>query len=130
MEPEYNSNVTVNNWRKSNTQSEKDYEVLTFSPTTIERIDRTKDEVEFRSEGFIKPKDIRLSSAMTTSASAIAYDDGQLQDSNKASREIRVILGLGIGNNLVAQTGITKVWMPVVSNVRDIVTQEQRLFTS
>ena len=115
MRPEYQSNATVNNWFKSSVQStKKDYEIFTFSPTVIERIDCQKDEVEFPTDSFIKPKDITLSCAMTISGSAIAYDDGTYQDSHKDSRAIRVYLGLGMGRNLVSQTQSTNVWLPVV----------------
>ena len=114
MEPEYKTNVTINQWRKTNNEFEKDCEILTLSSKSLERIDRKEKETEFGTEGFIKPKDVRLSSAMTTSASAISYDDGELQDAEKSFREIRVILGLGFGNNLVAQIGLTKIWMSSV----------------
>lgn len=123
MEPEYKTNITINQWRKTNSQFEKDCEILTLSSKGLERIDRKKNETEFGSEGFIKPNAIRLSSAMTTSASAISYDDGELQDADKSFREIRVMLGLGFGNNLIAQTGLTKLWMSTVREPNQVVFQ-------
>ena len=111
VQPELKCNVTVNQWRKSSAEREKDYEILTLSPTVIERIDRGQEEKEFGSEGFIKPNDVTLSSAMTTSAAVLSYDLGSYENPTKSFREVRVILGLGMGNNLVAQTGLTKTWM-------------------
>lgn len=53
VQPSLNCNVTVNNWRKSNALGEQDFEVLTFSPTSIERIDRNEDDPEFCAKGSI-----------------------------------------------------------------------------
>ena len=113
MQPNFICSVTVNQWRRSD-ESEKEYEILTFSPNIIERIDRKRDEVEFQSKGFIKPEDIRLSSAMATSAAIFAYDQGVLQKEQEETREIRIVLGIAFGNHLVAQTGLTRTWMPLV----------------
>jgi len=111
VKPHYNCNVTVNRWRKYDAEYEQDYEVLTLSPSYIERIDRGEYDLEFNQKGFIEPKDIRLSSAMITSASALSYDQGMLEHYDRSYRDIKAFLGFGIGKHQVAQTGLTRDWM-------------------
>lgn len=118
VQPTYNCNVTVNNWRKTNSMNAKDFEVLTFSPTTIQRIDRQECEEEFDENGFISPQDIPLSEAMMTSSAALSYDVGGFEDQNHSFREIRILFGLGFGNIKVAQPGLTTSWLPWVSLVQ------------
>ena len=69
--------------------------VLTLSPKDIKRVDYGQEEKEFRSEEFVQPGDIKLSTAMTTSAAVLSHD------------QLRVVIGLGFGNNIVAQPGLT-----------------------
>jgi len=117
VQPTYHCNVTVNNWRKTSSIHSKDFEVLTFSPTAIQRIDRRESDEEFDSAGFIRPKDIPLSEAMMTSSAALSYDVGGFEDHSHSFREIRVLFGLGFGNIKVAQPGLTASWLPWVSVV-------------
>ena len=56
--PEYISNIVVNRWEK-NDESVDNYELLTMSPTVIERLDRRQQEGQF--EGKLEPKDVKLS---------------------------------------------------------------------
>ncbi|PFX19864.1 hypothetical protein AWC38_SpisGene15695 [Stylophora pistillata] len=74
MEPEYISNMTVHCWKEDAT-SDKDGDLLTMSPTTIERLDRDPSTVDpFKDK--LSPRDIELSDAMATSAAAISsYED-------------------------------------------------------
>ncbi|KAK3728945.1 hypothetical protein QZH41_016810 [Actinostola sp. cb2023] len=95
VQPEFKCNVTINNWRKTSTERENDYVVLTLSPKDIKRVDYGQEEKEFRSEEFVQPGDIKLSTAMTTSAAVLSHD------------QLRVVIGLGFGNNIVAQPGLT-----------------------
>ena len=77
MEPEYISNVTVHNWKK-NENSDRDSNLLTMSPATIERLDR--DPSSFKQfKGKLEPQDVELSDAMATSAAAISGYDSSLE---------------------------------------------------
>jgi hypothetical protein len=109
IKPEYQCNVTAHHWRKSEAKGGNQFELLILSPTIIERLDRDPLDKEFGSEGFIQPADIKLSSAMATSAAVVSYDLGNMEDVNKPFRDLQIILGLGLGKNLVVQPGLRNV---------------------
>ncbi|KAK3739808.1 hypothetical protein QZH41_000706 [Actinostola sp. cb2023] len=108
LKPEYKCNVAVNNWRKSDAEGEKNCEVLVLSPTLIERIDRLPDEKQFDYEGFITPRDIKLHSAMATSAAVVSYDLGDYGEGVQSVRDLQIVLGLGLGKNLVTQPSLSR----------------------
>ncbi|KXJ13708.1 uncharacterized protein LOC110239834 [Exaiptasia diaphana] len=107
LKPEYMCNVAVNHWRKTNEQGEKNYELLVLSPSIIERIDRSQDEKQFDNEGFIQPSDVKLHTAMATSAAAVSYDFGRRSEGLQAVRDLQIVLGIGMGKSLVAQPGLS-----------------------
>lgn len=95
MEPEYISNMTVHCW-KEDASSDKNDDLLTMSPTTIERLDRGSSTADpFQDK--LSPRDIELSDAMATSAAAISgYDD------NLQVLRISTILGLEMGTSVIS----------------------------
>ena len=95
MEPEYISNMTVHNWKK-NENSERDSDLLTMSPTTIERLDRDSSSFE-QFKGKLEPRDVELSDAMATSAAAISGYDSSLE-----MIHLHTILGLEMGNTMIS----------------------------
>lgn len=103
VQPEFKCNVTVNQWSKHGGKREQEHEILTLSPTGIERIDRGPEEIEFNSKVFIEPKDVTLCSAMATSAAAVSYYLGRKDDMNRSFRDLQIALGLGLGKTVVAQ---------------------------
>lgn len=112
--PEYLCNVTANNWKKD-AKDGNDFEILTLSSKAIERIDRGREEKEFGNEGFLKPRDVELSTAMLTSAAVLSYELGNLEGSTKPFRELRIIFGLGFGASIVSQPNLTMTWYAKVS---------------
>ena len=78
MKPEYLSNMVVNRWKISHDCKEK-YELLTMSPTGIERFDRDANKKQF--EGRLEPEDVMLSDAMATSAAALSTHMGKSSSS-------------------------------------------------
>ena len=73
-EPELISSTTVHNWDK-NARTNIDYDILTMSPTAIERLNRDPSNVN-QFESKLDPRDVVLADAMATSAAAISrYDD-------------------------------------------------------
>lgn len=116
MKPEYKCNVSVNNWRRSNKAEEKDYAILVMSPSGIERIDRAPDEKQFDVEGFLKPHDVKLASAMATSAACVSHELGRYGDTH-AVRDLQVLLGLGMGKSQVSQPGLSA-GLPCIVRVR------------
>lgn len=46
---------------------------------------------------------------MATSAAALSYDLGNLEASNKPFRDLQIVLGLGLGKNLVVQPSLRNV---------------------
>ena len=95
LEPEYISNMTIHSW-KEEPDSDSDDELLTMSPTTIERLDRGPSTVDpFKDR--LKPRNIELSNAMATSAAAISgYDD------NLEVIRLSTILGLEMGATVIS----------------------------
>ena len=95
LEPEYISNMTIHSWKKEE-DSDSDDNLLTMSPTTIERLDRDPSTVDpFKDR--LRPRDIELSDAMATSAAAISgYDD------NLEVLRLSTILGLEMGASMIS----------------------------
>ena len=73
------SNIVVNRWQRDD-KSEESYELLTMSPTGIERLDR-KAHGKDPFEGKLVPQDIKLSDAMATSAAALSTHMGKYDNS-------------------------------------------------
>lgn len=95
MEPELISNTTVHDWHK-NASSGRDNDLLTFSPTTIERLDRDPSTVSLF-EGKLDPRDVALDNAMATSAAAISgyYDSLEVM-------RLSTILGFEMGASMIS----------------------------
>ena len=98
MKPEYLSNMVVNRWRISD-ECEEEYELLTMSPTGIERFDRDPSKRQF--EGKLEPKDVMLSEAMATSAAARSTHMGKYDHSIEGLTRLHTILGLEMGATMV-----------------------------
>jgi len=110
--PEYISNIVVNRW-KENKESVDNYELLTISPTVIERLDRTIPQEE-QFEGKLEPKDVKLSDAMATSAAAISSHMGKYDTSVQGLTRFHTLLGLEMGARMIsdiqAVKNETKLW--------------------
>ena len=110
IDPEYISNMTIHGWKKKG-DSDSDDDLLTMSPTTIERLDRDPTTIErfdrdpttierldrdpstvdpFKDK--LRPQDIELSDAMATSAAAISR-----YDNNFEVLRLSTILGVEMG---------------------------------
>ena len=105
MKSEYLSNITVNRWKR-NDESDKDYEILTMSPSVIERLDRRPQEKQF--EGKLKPKDVKLSNAMATSAAAISMHMGKYDTSVEGLTRFHTLLGLEMGARMISDIQAVK----------------------
>ena len=95
MEPEYISNITVHNWKK-NANFDRDHDLLTMSPTTIERLDRDPSTVD-QLKDKLDPRDVELSDAMATSAAAISGYDRSVE-----AVRIYTLLGLEMGASMIS----------------------------
>ncbi|KAJ7392056.1 hypothetical protein OS493_015002 [Desmophyllum pertusum] len=104
MKPEYLCNTVVNNWQKDpNGSSSNDaaFELLTLSPTGIERLDENPD--EFSSfAGKIQPRDLKLSDVMATSAAALALYMGVYDVKAERVRNLQMVLGVHSGKSLIS----------------------------
>ena len=98
MKPEYLSNMVVNRWQMSHDCKET-YELLTMSPTGMERIDR--DSQQFK--GFLEPEDVMLSDAMATSAAAVSTHMGKYEQSITGLTRLHTILDLEMGATMVTK---------------------------
>ena len=110
LDPEYISNMTIHSWKKKG-DSDSDDDLLTMSPTTIERLDRDPTTIErldrdpstvdqspddpFKDK--LSPQDIELSDAMATSAAAIST-----YDNNFEVLRLSTILGLEMGATVIS----------------------------
>ena len=110
LDPEYISNMTIHSWKKKG-DSDSDDDLLTMSPTTIERLDRDPTTIErldrdpstvdqspddpFKHK--LSPRDIELSDAMATSAAAISR-----YDNNFEVLRLSTILGLEMGATVIS----------------------------
>lgn len=99
MKPEFICNVLVDNWQIENAPDKPKYELLMFTPTVIERLDRKKGQLQF--EGLLTPSDIELSAAMATSVAAVSLHMGVYQEKANYLRDIQAILGLTFGRDMV-----------------------------
>ncbi|XP_068684619.1 uncharacterized protein [Montipora foliosa] len=95
-QPEYISNITVNRWKRDET-SEKNYDLLTVSPTSIERVDSTAKENNFK--GMLEPEDIKLSDAMATSAAALSTYMGKYEVGRS---RFHTLFGLNMGTRMIS----------------------------
>ena len=130
VEPEYISNMTIHSWKEEE-DSDSDDDLLTMSPTTIERLDRDPTTIErldrdpstvdpFKDK--LRPQDIELSDAMATSAAAISgYDD------NLEVLRLSTILGLEMGATVISNLEAIKKerWL---MKVRGFPTRDQITF--
>ena len=105
LDTEYISNMTIHSWKKKG-DSDSDDDLLTMSPTTIERLDRDPTTIErldrdpstvdpFKDK--LRPQDIELSDAMATSAAAISR-----YDNNFEVLRLSTILGLEMGATVIS----------------------------
>ena len=101
LEPEHISNMTIHSWKKKG-DSDSDDDLLTMSPTTIERLDRDP----FKHK--LRPRDIELSDAMATSAAAISR-----YDNNFEVLRLSTILGLEMGATVISDLEAIKkeIWL-------------------
>ena len=99
MKPEYISNIVVNRWQR-NEKSDENYELLTMSPTVIERLDRETEDLQF--QGKLEPKDIKLSDAMATSAAALSTHMGKYDNSVQGLTRLHTLLGLEMGATMIS----------------------------
>ena len=120
ISPEYISNMTIHSWKEEE-DSDSDDDLLTMSPTTIERLDRDPSTVDpFKDK--LRPQDIELSDAMATSAAAISgYDD------NLEVIRLSTILGLEMGATVISNLEAIKKerWL---MKVRGLPTRDQITF--
>ena len=123
--PEYISNMTIHSWKKKG-DSDSDDDLLTTSPTTIERLDRDPSTVDQSPDdpftGKLGPQDIELSDAMATSAAAISR-----YDNNFEVLRLSTILGLEMGATVISNLEAIKkeIWL---MKVRGCPTRDQITF--
>ena len=123
--PEYISNMTIHSWKKKG-DSDSDDDLLTMSPTTIERLDRVPSTVDQSPDdpftGKLGPQDIELSEAMATSAAAISR-----YDNNFEVLRLSTILGLEMGATVISNLEAIKkeIWL---MKVRGCPTRDQITF--
>ena len=120
VEPEYISNMTIHSWKEEE-DSDSDDDLLTMSPTTIERLDRDPSTVDpFKDK--LRPQDIELSDAMATSAAAISR-----YDNNFEVLRLSTILGLEMGATVISNLEAIKKerWL---MKVRGFPTRDQITF--
>ena len=134
IDPEYISNMTIHSWKKKG-DSDSDDDLLTMSPTTIERLDRDPTTIErldrdpstvdqspddpFKDK--LRPQDIELSDAIATSAAAISR-----YDNNFEVLRLSTILGLEMGATVISNLVAIKkeIWLMKVKGcpTRDQIT--------
>ena len=138
LDPEYISNMTIHSWKKKG-DSDSDDDLLTMSPTTIERLDRDPTTIErfdrdpttierldrdpstvdqspddpFKDK--LRPQDIELSDAMATSAAAISR-----YDNNFEVLRLSTILGLEMGAKVISNLEAieNEGWLMKVGGIR------------
>ena len=99
MKPEYLSNIVANRWMRDD--SSDNYEILTMSPSVIERLDRRSQE-RLQFEGKLEPEDVKLSNAMATSAAAISSHMGKYDTSIQGLARLHTLLGLEMGAAMIS----------------------------
>ena len=105
MKPEYLANIVVNRWKKTES-SQNSYELLTMSPTGIERMDRDPNKEQF--EGRLEPEDVKLSDAMATSAAALSTHMGKYDQTAEGLTRLHTILGLEMGATMISDVKSVK----------------------
>ena len=80
--------------------SDENYEILTMSPSVIERLDRKPQEEQFA--GKLGPEDVKLSAAMATSAAAISTHMGKYDHSIQGLTRLHTLLGLEMGATMIS----------------------------
>ena len=96
----------VNEWLLDKSENEAKYELLIMSPTEIERLDRQEDKEQF--ENKLDPGDVDLSTAMATSAAAVARNMGAYDKSMQGLKHLQTVLGLGLGATMVSDVEALK----------------------
>ena len=91
--------MVVNSWKISH-ESEEKYELLTMSPTGIERFDCDPTESHF--EGRLQPKDVMLSQAIATPAEALSSHMGKYDRSLEGLTRLHSILGLEMRGTMIS----------------------------
>ena len=99
MKPEYLSNIVANRWMRDD--SSDNHEILTMSPSVIERLDRRPQE-KLQFEGKLEPEDVKLSNAMATSAAAISRHMGKYDTSIQGLTRLHTLLGLEMGATMIS----------------------------
>ena len=128
LDTEYISNMTIHSWKKKG-DSDSDDDLLTMSPTTIERLDRDPTTIERLDRdpstvdqspddpftGKLGPQDIELSDAMATSAAAISR-----YDNNFEVLRLSTILGLEMGAKVISNLEAieNEGWLMKVGGIR------------
>ena len=117
--------MTIHSWKEEE-DSDSDDDLLTMSPTTIERLDRDPSTVDQSPDDPFKhklsPRDIELSDAMATSAAAISR-----YDNNFEVLRLSTILGLEMGATVISNLEAIKKerWL---MKVRGFPTRDQITF--
>ena len=105
IKPEYLANIVVNRWKKS-AESQNSYELLTMSPTEIERIDRDPNKEQFKDR--LEPEDLMLSDVMATSAAALSTHMGKYDYSIKGLSRLHTVLQLEMGATMISDVKSVK----------------------
>ena len=105
MKPQYICNIVVNEWEASE-QDAATFDLLTMTPTDIQRITSEPGSSEFSEK--LTPCDVQLSDAMATSAAAVSRNMGAYQESTKSVKHIQTILGLGMGASMISDLASEK----------------------
>ena len=95
--PQYICNAVVNKWQRK--PEDRDYELLTMTPTGIERLDCPPGEDEI---GTLMPRDIKLSQAMAASAAAVSPHMGKYEEDTLSFKDLQIILGIGMGTHVLS----------------------------
>ena len=72
-----------------------------MAPSGIERIDNVLGNNQFANR--LHPRDIKLSEAMATSAAVVSFHMGEYESSIDPVQNLQIMLGLGMGNSIVAE---------------------------
>ena len=83
-----------------NDDSDENYEILTMSPSVIERLDRRPEEKQFKEK--LEPEDVKLSAAMATSGAAISTHMGKYDRSPQGLTRFYTLLGLEMGATMIS----------------------------
>ena len=120
VKPQYISNTVVNDWKYYPGANHK-YDLLTLSPTKIEKFSRYHAPTTAPNQGGpseqqkiiprqpedpfrwkLEPGDIKLSEAMATSAAALSPHMGKYDHSMETFQQLQSCLGLGMGATVIS----------------------------